>query len=110
MTVRLRATTADDLELVRAMEAKPDASLFVIRWSRERYALAIAAADEAHLLVNRPTPVNYDDGRTWVPSTGEDVKPWSGAKGEAGLEPACCGSLRPEEAGRLRRIPLGDGP
>ena len=49
--VRLRPTTSGDLPNILAMEADPDASRFIVRWSRERHVQAIAAPDEAHLTV-----------------------------------------------------------
>jgi diamine N-acetyltransferase len=51
MTLILRETTAEDLDFVLAAEADPDASPFVIRWSREQHERALSDADQAHLLV-----------------------------------------------------------
>lgn len=40
--VRLRPTTASDLDHVLGLEAHPDAVAFIERWSRERHELAVA--------------------------------------------------------------------
>jgi diamine N-acetyltransferase len=51
MGLRVRATTAADIDFVLAAEADPDALPFVIRWSREQHEHALADPDQAHLLV-----------------------------------------------------------
>jgi diamine N-acetyltransferase len=51
MHFQLRQTSAPDLDFVLAAEADPDASPFVIRWSREQHEHALTDPDQAHLLV-----------------------------------------------------------
>ena len=51
MDLRLRETSAADLDFVLAAEADPDASPFVIHWSRARHEHALTDPDYAHLLV-----------------------------------------------------------
>ena len=50
-TLRLRATTLAELDFVLALEADGDVEPFITPWPRARHADAIAAAEEAHLLV-----------------------------------------------------------
>jgi len=52
MNLRLIETTADDLDFVLSAEADPEASAFVIRWSRGQHEQALTDPDQAHLLVS----------------------------------------------------------
>jgi diamine N-acetyltransferase len=47
----LTPTTSADLPFALAAERDPEARRHVVAWPRERHLAAIAAADEAHLLV-----------------------------------------------------------
>jgi diamine N-acetyltransferase len=49
--MRLRAAGTADLDLVLAAEADPDAAPYIIRWSRERHAEALADPDQAQMIV-----------------------------------------------------------
>jgi hypothetical protein len=51
MALRLRATEEHDLDYVLELEADPDASVFIIPWSRRRHRQALTDPDEEHLLV-----------------------------------------------------------
>lgn len=49
--ITVRPTTHAELGFVLELEADPDVEPFITPWPRPRHAAAIAAADEAHLLV-----------------------------------------------------------
>lgn len=51
MDLRLRETTASDLDFVLGLEADPEAAPYILPWSRGRHEQALADPDEAHLVV-----------------------------------------------------------
>jgi hypothetical protein len=51
--LRLRPTTADDLDFVLALERDAENAPFIGRWSREEHADAIAASDREHWIIAR---------------------------------------------------------
>jgi RimJ/RimL family protein N-acetyltransferase len=56
----LRAANDNDIEFVLATEADPDASPFVIRWSRAQHANALTNDDQATLIIEQDgTPVSF---------------------------------------------------
>ena len=49
--LRLRPSTAADLDFVLELEGDPDNASFIIRWSAEQHAAAMSDPDRAHLMV-----------------------------------------------------------
>jgi diamine N-acetyltransferase len=52
--VHLRPTTPADLDFVVGAEGDPDSAPFILPWTRERHAQALAEADLAHLVIEGP--------------------------------------------------------
>jgi diamine N-acetyltransferase len=61
VTIRLRPTTEDDLDFVVNAESDPDASPFIIQWSRARHATALGDPDIAHRIAedDAQNPVGF---------------------------------------------------
>ena len=58
MRVRLRSTTADDLDFVLAAEADEENLPFIGQWTREQHLAALQDSDTVHMIVART-----EDGR-----------------------------------------------
>jgi len=52
-SVRLRPTTHADLDYVMDAERDPDSAPFILPWTRERHAQALADPDIGHLILER---------------------------------------------------------